>query len=173
MAGRRTFRLIMYGSSYMFRHYIAIFRERSQRPPRDAQPRSSRQNTVDGRAVPSDAYNTVEHLLVILHRIRKMLGTTIKTRLIGIALIQYTDNIVESDNMHENGDLYHPAGQCCGWGSQLSACHEAERDSLPGILVDITAVWQLLSAYFRFALSVSFRQCSIFVNLPITDAVWC
>jgi hypothetical protein len=34
--------LIMYGSSYMFRHYIVIFRERSQCLMRDAQLRSSR-----------------------------------------------------------------------------------------------------------------------------------
>jgi hypothetical protein len=34
--------LIMYGSSYMFRHYIAIFRERSYCLLRDAQLRSSR-----------------------------------------------------------------------------------------------------------------------------------
>src|SRR5215467_9718368 len=38
--------LIMYGSSYMFRHYIAIFRERSLCLLRDAQLRSS--------VVPSD-----------------------------------------------------------------------------------------------------------------------
>jgi predicted membrane metal-binding protein len=37
--------LIMYGSFYVFRHYIAIFREHSQCPPRDAQLRSSWQNT--------------------------------------------------------------------------------------------------------------------------------
>jgi hypothetical protein len=41
----------MYGISYMFRHYIAILRERSQR---DAKLRSSRQNIVDGRVVSSD-----------------------------------------------------------------------------------------------------------------------
>jgi hypothetical protein len=45
--------LIMYGSSYMFRYYIAIFRERSYYRLRDAQLRSSRQNIVDGRVVSS------------------------------------------------------------------------------------------------------------------------
>jgi hypothetical protein len=44
----------MYGSSYMFRHYIVIFRERSWCLVRDAQLRSSRQYIVDGRVVPSD-----------------------------------------------------------------------------------------------------------------------
>jgi hypothetical protein len=43
--------LIMYGSSYMFRHYIAILRERSWCLLRDAQLRSSRYNIVDGRVV--------------------------------------------------------------------------------------------------------------------------
>jgi hypothetical protein len=37
----------MYGSSYMFRHYIAIFRERSYCLLRDAKLRSSRYNIVD------------------------------------------------------------------------------------------------------------------------------
>jgi hypothetical protein len=41
----------MYGISYMFRHYFAIFRERSQCLLRDAQLRSSRLNIVDGRVV--------------------------------------------------------------------------------------------------------------------------
>jgi hypothetical protein len=40
----------MYRSSYMFPHYIAIFRERSQCLLRDAQLRSSRKNIADGRA---------------------------------------------------------------------------------------------------------------------------
>jgi hypothetical protein len=44
----------MYGVSYMFRHYIAIFRERSYCLLRDAQLRSGRQNIVDGRVVSSD-----------------------------------------------------------------------------------------------------------------------
>jgi hypothetical protein len=44
----------MYGSSYMFRHYIAILGERFQCLLRDAQLRSSRQNIVDGRVVSSD-----------------------------------------------------------------------------------------------------------------------
>jgi hypothetical protein len=39
--------LIMYGSSYMFRHYIAIFRESSYCLLRNAQLRSSRYNIVD------------------------------------------------------------------------------------------------------------------------------
>jgi hypothetical protein len=38
----------------MFRHYIAIFRERSKCLLRDAQLRSSRKNIVDGRVVSSD-----------------------------------------------------------------------------------------------------------------------
>src|SRR5215510_15603747 len=46
--------LNMYGSSYIFRHYIAILRERSQCLLRDGQLRSSRQNIVDGRVVSSD-----------------------------------------------------------------------------------------------------------------------
>jgi hypothetical protein len=44
----------MYGSSYMFRHYIAILRERSECLLREAQLRSSLQNIVDGRVVSSD-----------------------------------------------------------------------------------------------------------------------
>jgi hypothetical protein len=51
--------LIRYGISYMFRHYIAIFRERSYCLLRDAQLRSSRQTIVDGRVVSSD--NTPTH----------------------------------------------------------------------------------------------------------------
>jgi hypothetical protein len=43
----------MYGSSYMFRHYIAIFRELSQFLLRDAQ-LNGRYNIVDGRVVFSD-----------------------------------------------------------------------------------------------------------------------
>jgi hypothetical protein len=43
----------MYGSYYMFRHYIAILRERSYCLLRDAQLRSSRYNIVDGRVVSS------------------------------------------------------------------------------------------------------------------------
>src|SRR5215468_5233135 len=43
--------LIMYGISYMFRHYIAIIRERSYCLLRDAQLRSSRYNIVDGCVV--------------------------------------------------------------------------------------------------------------------------
>jgi hypothetical protein len=45
---------IMYGISYMFRHYIAILRERSWCLLRDTQLRSSRWNIVDGRDVSSD-----------------------------------------------------------------------------------------------------------------------
>jgi hypothetical protein len=44
----------MYGSSYMFRHYIAILRESSYCLLRDAQLRSSRWNIVDGCVVSSD-----------------------------------------------------------------------------------------------------------------------
>jgi hypothetical protein len=44
----------MYGSFYMFRHYIAILRERFQCLLRDAQLRISRQNIVDGHVVSSD-----------------------------------------------------------------------------------------------------------------------
>jgi hypothetical protein len=43
----------MYGSFYMFRHYVAILRKRSYCLLRDAQLRSSRQNIVDGRVVSS------------------------------------------------------------------------------------------------------------------------
>jgi hypothetical protein len=46
--------LIMYGSFYMFRHYIAIFRERFQCLQRDAQLRSSGWNIVDGCVLSSD-----------------------------------------------------------------------------------------------------------------------
>src|SRR5215510_5286297 len=56
--------LIMYGSSYMFRPYIAIFRERSYCLLRDAQLRSSRYNIVDGRDVSSDvrsAHHVTRH----------------------------------------------------------------------------------------------------------------
>src|SRR5215475_3615083 len=52
----------MYGSSYMFRHYITIFRERSQCLVRDAQLRSSRQNIVDGRVVSSDVVRGAHHV---------------------------------------------------------------------------------------------------------------
>jgi hypothetical protein len=44
----------MYGSSYMFRHYIALLGERSYCLLRDAQLRSSRYNIVGGRDVSSD-----------------------------------------------------------------------------------------------------------------------
>jgi hypothetical protein len=54
----------MYGSSYMFRHYIAIFRERSYCLLRDAQLRSSRQNIVDGRVVSSDVLR--KHIIIYL-----------------------------------------------------------------------------------------------------------
>src|SRR5215471_13758058 len=54
--------LIMYGSSYMFRHYIAIFRERSQCLLQDAQLRSSRENIVDGRVVSSDVVRFAPHV---------------------------------------------------------------------------------------------------------------
>src|SRR5215469_9538655 len=54
--------LIMYGSSYMFRHYIVIFRERSSCLLRDAQLRSSRLNIVDVRVVSSDVVRTAHHV---------------------------------------------------------------------------------------------------------------
>jgi hypothetical protein len=44
----------MYGNCHMFRHYIAILRERSYCLLRDAQLRSSRKNIVDGGVVSSD-----------------------------------------------------------------------------------------------------------------------
>jgi hypothetical protein len=44
----------MYGSSYMFRHFIAILREHSWCFLRDAQLRSSRKNILDGRVVSND-----------------------------------------------------------------------------------------------------------------------
>ena len=71
--------------------------------------------------------------------------------------------------MHENGGSYHPARQCRGSGSRLSACHEAGRDSLSGSVMDVAAVGEFLSAYVRFALSVSFHRCSILMHSPITD----
>jgi hypothetical protein len=46
--------LIMYGSSYMFRHYFAIIRKHSYCLLSDAQLRNSRQIVVDGRVVFSD-----------------------------------------------------------------------------------------------------------------------
>jgi hypothetical protein len=49
----------MYGSSYMFRHYIAIFRERSQYLLRDAQLRISRQKIVNEHVVSSDVVRGV------------------------------------------------------------------------------------------------------------------
>src|SRR5215510_14868107 len=54
--------LIMYGSSYMFRHYIAIFRERSWCLLRDAELRSSRHNIVHGRVVSSDVVRSAHHV---------------------------------------------------------------------------------------------------------------
>jgi hypothetical protein len=49
----------MYGSSYMFRHYIAILRERSKYLLRDAQLRNSPYNIVNGRIV--RAHHVVRH----------------------------------------------------------------------------------------------------------------
>jgi hypothetical protein len=49
----------MYSSSYMFRHYIAIFREHSECLLRDAQLRNSRKNIVDGRVVSSDVVHVL------------------------------------------------------------------------------------------------------------------
>jgi hypothetical protein len=48
----------MCGRCYMFRHYIAIFRERSWCLLIDAQLRSSRENIVDGRVVSSEGHET-------------------------------------------------------------------------------------------------------------------
>jgi hypothetical protein len=59
---------IMYGSSYMFRHYIAILRERSQCLLRDTQLRRSRWNIVDRHHVSSD---------VVHNSIPKRIGATI------------------------------------------------------------------------------------------------
>jgi hypothetical protein len=64
----------MYGSSHMFRHYIAIFRERSKCLLRDAQLRSSRQNIVDGRVVSSD----VVRCNLRLNILQKALGTLLE-----------------------------------------------------------------------------------------------
>jgi hypothetical protein len=58
----------MYGISYMFRHYIATFRERSECLLRDAQLRSSRQNIMDGRVVSSG-------VVLNLASLQKTLGT--------------------------------------------------------------------------------------------------
>jgi hypothetical protein len=51
----------MCGSSYMFRHYIAILRERPYCLLRDAQLRSSQENIVDGHAHHVTKYNTPIH----------------------------------------------------------------------------------------------------------------
>jgi hypothetical protein len=45
----------------MFRHYIAMFRERFCCLLRDAQLRSSRSNIVDGRVVPSNVVRGDSH----------------------------------------------------------------------------------------------------------------
>src|SRR5215469_12382672 len=67
--------LIMYGSSYMFRHYIAIFRERSWCLLRDAQLRSSRQNIVDGCVVSSDVVRGAHHVTRHYTPIHNILST--------------------------------------------------------------------------------------------------
>jgi hypothetical protein len=59
----------MYGSSYMFRHYIAISRERSLCLLRDSQLRSNRQNIVDGRVEPSDVVRGAHHVTTLIHNI--------------------------------------------------------------------------------------------------------
>jgi hypothetical protein len=53
--------LMMCGGSYMFRHYIAVLRERSLCLLRDAELRSSRQNIVNGRVVSSDVVRVPRH----------------------------------------------------------------------------------------------------------------
>jgi hypothetical protein len=54
--------LITYGSSYMFQHYIAIFRVCSECLLSDAQLRSSRSNLVDGHVVSSYVVCGVHHI---------------------------------------------------------------------------------------------------------------
>lgn len=93
------------------------------------------------------------------------------SRLVGVALIICANNQVESNNMHENGDSYHLARQRSGSGHQLLACRGADRNSVPGFVVDTGAGGQFSSTYFSFALSVSFYQCSILMNSPLTAAV--
>jgi hypothetical protein len=51
----------MYGISDMFRHYIAILRERSYCLLREAQLRCSRKNIVDARAHHVTRHNTLIH----------------------------------------------------------------------------------------------------------------
>jgi hypothetical protein len=58
--------LSMYGSSYMFRHYIATVREHSYGLLKDAELRSSRQNIVDERVVSSDVVCTQHAHLYLL-----------------------------------------------------------------------------------------------------------
>jgi hypothetical protein len=53
----------MFDRSYMFRNYIAIFRERSYCLLRDAELRSSRQNIVDGGVVSSDVVRFTHNIL--------------------------------------------------------------------------------------------------------------
>jgi hypothetical protein len=77
--------LIMYGSSYMFRHYIAIFRERSYCLLRDAQLRSSRLNIVDGRVVFSDVVRDDLRLPRICWLETVM--STIRTRVLSVNFI--------------------------------------------------------------------------------------
>jgi hypothetical protein len=68
----------MYGSTYMNRHYIATFRERSLRFLRDAQLRSSRCNIVDGRVVSSDAEKALGTLLEDGNGMPKHAGATVR-----------------------------------------------------------------------------------------------
>jgi hypothetical protein len=56
----------MYSISYMFRHYIAILRERFYCLLRDAQLRSNRYYIVDGRVVSSDVVR-VRHYTQYAH----------------------------------------------------------------------------------------------------------
>jgi hypothetical protein len=65
----------MFSSSYMFRHYIAIFRERSYCLLRDAQLRSSRYNIVDGRDVSSDVVRETHYVTSHITPIHNILST--------------------------------------------------------------------------------------------------
>jgi hypothetical protein len=72
----------MFGSSYTFQHYIAIFRECSKCLLRDVQLRSSRQNIVDGRVVSSGVVcmritsSDVVHVTRHITPINNILSTT-------------------------------------------------------------------------------------------------
>jgi hypothetical protein len=67
----------MYGRSYMFRHYIAIIRERSVYLLRDAELRSSRYNIVEGRVVSrcNTPFHNILSTALQLSISQKVLGT--------------------------------------------------------------------------------------------------